>query len=254
MRDEQNRGVVVTASTVDQFGHPVLVGQVETEQRLVAQQHLGVTDEGLRDAQPLLFAARHRADGGVGVRLRTHLRDGGVDDRAPSGAAEQAGAPAVSVDAETDQVASAQRQTLVEGLLLRHVSDVGVARPRRGSGDADGSARRGQLSEQDLEQRRLSGAVGTQHGDELALLHGEVQVGPQRALTERQAGVAQFDGGGTAHDAPFRASASDCAVAVCHCTKSMPSGSVSVTSTTGMPAFSAFSRMFSVTLSTVCEL
>ncbi len=75
-------------------------------------------------------------------------------------------APAVAIEAETDEIAAAQRQVPVEGLALGDVADAGVAPPGRPAQDLDGAgAERGQ-AEHDAQQRGLARPVGTQDGDE----------------------------------------------------------------------------------------
>ena len=87
--DEQHGGAGGAAPLVDQSGDGALVGEVEREQRLVAQQHLGVADERLRHPQPLLLAAgepphRRVRVGGAADRLerRVHPRAPGPHGRA----------------------------------------------------------------------------------------------------------------------------------------------------------------------------
>ncbi len=129
MRDEQDGGVVIATTPVDQRRDEVLVGEVEAEQRLVAQQDVGIADQRLRDSQTLLLAARQGADGSLGVCLGSYLGECRVHRGFPLLPETDPGAPAVTVDAETDQVASAQGDALVEGLLLRHVARDANYRP-----------------------------------------------------------------------------------------------------------------------------
>ena len=86
-----------------------LAGQVEGEERLVAQQHPGITEQGLGDAQALLFAAREHADRRIGegagadrLQCLVHPRP----DR--PGVAGQA--PVMPVHPETDEVPAADGQ------------------------------------------------------------------------------------------------------------------------------------------------
>ncbi len=166
----------------------------------------------------------------------------------PSGAAEQAGCPS-GVRRRRDRPGRVRAAADPRrGILLRHVIPTLRCPPARVSGDADGSARRCQLSEQDLEQRRLSGAVGPSTAMNSPCSTVRFRSGPQRALTERQQASAQFDGGGYCSRRTVQASASDCAVAVCHCTNPCLRGASRSPRRPGCPRFSAFSRMFSVTL------
>ena len=50
MGDEDDRRAGLAAALVDEPGHASLAGQVEGEQRLVAQQDLGVAEQRLGDA------------------------------------------------------------------------------------------------------------------------------------------------------------------------------------------------------------
>jgi hypothetical protein len=82
VRHEQHCGVMAAPTLVDQRRDQVLVGEVEAEQRLVAQQDPRVADQSLRDPQSLLLTAGHGTDGSVGKRLGADLCDGVVDDLA----------------------------------------------------------------------------------------------------------------------------------------------------------------------------
>jgi zinc/manganese transport system ATP-binding protein len=57
VRDEHDRGARRASTRVDQFTDRLLVREIERQQRLVAQQHLRIPDERLRDPQPLLLTA-----------------------------------------------------------------------------------------------------------------------------------------------------------------------------------------------------
>ena len=67
VRDEHDGGVGRAPPPVDQVRDDLLVGQVEREQRLVAQQHRRVADQRLRHPQPLLLAAGEPPDRRVRV-------------------------------------------------------------------------------------------------------------------------------------------------------------------------------------------
>ena len=115
---------------------PALAGQVESEQRLVAQQDLGIAEEGLGDAQALLLATREQADRGIGVGAGADRPQGLVHPFSDgSGVARQT--PVVAVDAEADEVAPPNGQGAVEGLLLGYVAELVVAQPRRRAVDTD---------------------------------------------------------------------------------------------------------------------
>ncbi len=196
--DEQYRGVVVAAPPVDERGHQVLVRDVETEQRFVAQENPRVADESLRDAQPLLFTAGQRTDrGGVRVGLGTDLRDRGVHGSAPRLPESDSGRPTGA------RRHPGRRGRVRATARLRRATSAAARIPRvrspsspGGTGDGGGSAAERELAEQHLEQRRLTGTVGgAEHSDELAGPDRQVQVRPQRAVTECQPGIAELDGG-----------------------------------------------------------
>ena len=76
----------------------------------------------------------------------------------------------MTVDAEPDQVARAQRNVGVETALLRDVADAGIALAQRGSGDLARTRGERREPEQDLEQAGLAAAVGPEDREELARL------------------------------------------------------------------------------------
>ena len=118
-------------SLVDEARHGALAGQVEGEEWLVAQQDLGVTEQCLGDAQALLLAAREQADRCIGVGAGTD-RLQRVVHPLPDGPGVARQAPVVPVDAEADEVPTADRQRAVEGLLLGHVAELVVAQAAAG--------------------------------------------------------------------------------------------------------------------------
>ena len=114
----------------------------------------------------------------------------------------EAGHEPFLVDAQTDDVAPAQRRFARQGPLLRHVADPAVA------GAADGRTERlDRATAQPLEaedgpeQGRLARATGTQDRNELAGLDLEVEPGPQLASAAFERGAADAQGDGVAHAA-----------------------------------------------------
>jgi hypothetical protein len=98
----------------------------------------------------------------------------------------------VPVEAESDEVAAAQRKPVVDRAVLGHVTDSPTALLDRFPADRHVARGEWQLAEQHLQQGGLTGAVGSEHGDELTGMHGEVEVVPQHAFAERQTGAGQF--------------------------------------------------------------
>ena len=189
-----------------------LVGQVEREQRLVAQQHVRVADQGLRHPQPLLLATGQPPDRRVGVRRAADGGERGVHPLAPLPAA-----------AQPEAEAGARRG---RGRRGRGRAAAGPGRgpsaaarsrcsgcPRRGAASRDPHLAGGQRQqpEQHPHQRGLAGAVRAEHRDELAGRDVEVETVPQRAVAEaharrragtppawRRAASRRPDGGGAA--------------------------------------------------------
>ena len=122
VRDEDDGRPYAAPVRVEQARDDRLVGEVEREKRLVGEQEHGLRDERLRDAQPLLLAAGEPADRRVGIRRRSDLVERPVDARALV-RRQPAGAPAVAVEPESDEISSAQREVTVEDALLRRGLD-----------------------------------------------------------------------------------------------------------------------------------
>ena len=74
----------------------------------------------------------------------------------------------MTVDAQRDEVAGAQRQVGIERELLGHVADQRVAPAARRAADQHRAADRRRRAQDDPEQRRLAGAVGADQAGELA--------------------------------------------------------------------------------------
>ena len=131
--DEQHRGVVLAAAPIDQFrGLAVLVREVEAEQRLVTQQHLGVCRRV--PARSAAAAARRRTSTRRGRRRRdcaSHLLDGPSLTTARRVARIKRTGPVPQRCPSTPSPTRSRPRSgrsVVDGLLLRYVSDVPVAR------------------------------------------------------------------------------------------------------------------------------
>ena len=166
MGDEDHRRTGAAATLVDELGDGPLAGQVEGQQRLVAQQDAGVPEQGLGDAQPLLLAAREQADRGVGVgRGADGLHH--VVESLPLGPGAQRHAPAMPVEAEADQIPGPDRQILIERPLLGDIAHLVVAAVRCGAVDQDRARRHRDETEQHLQEGGLAHPVRPEHGQEL---------------------------------------------------------------------------------------
>ena len=193
--DEHDGGAGRPPPLVDQRGDAGLVGQVEREQRLVAQQHGRVADQRLGHPQPLLLAAGEAPDRRVRVARAADRGQRRVHPGPAHPAPAEADARPVPVQAEPDEVAPAQRQVRVQRLLLRDVADVRAAPPRFPAGDPHLARGQRLEPEQHAHQRGLARPVGAEDRDELAGLDVEVEAAPERPLPERQPGAAEADRG-----------------------------------------------------------
>ena len=97
------------------------------------------------------------------------------------------------VDAERDQVAGAHRGACGDELLLGDVPDAAVAAAHGMAVQLDGSGVERLLTEDRLEEAGLARAVRSEHGDELAGVHVEVESAPQGPLAEAERGGAQTE-------------------------------------------------------------
>ncbi len=175
MRDEHDRGARVTAPVVDELDDRLLVREVERQQRLVAQQHLAVADERLRDAEALLLTAREQTDRRIGVGLGADRRGSRRRPRAPARVPERQAAP-MTVEPEAHEIATADREDAVERMLLRHVPDVVTPPLRRPAVDLHVAVRQPGQTEQYAQQRRLARAVRAEHRDELPRRDVEIEM------------------------------------------------------------------------------
>src|SRR5437763_8890339 len=240
-----DRHPLVPADAGHEGGDRRLVRQVEAVERLVEQQHGGPAHEGLGDEDALLLAAGDLADRTLGV-------GGGVDQvddlgnsalclalATPAGPGET---PSVAVEAEAHDVDAAHAQAGVEAASLRQVADVGVVGAGPVAQHRQRARRQRHQSEHGVDERRLAGTVGTEHGDELSGGHRQVEVLPDLPSPEADCGVARVDGLGvqSRSQGPPSADASACSSFACQSWNLAEKGvSVSVMGTTGMPFFLA---------------
>ena len=207
MRDEQDGDPLGAADLLDERGDGALVRQVEAVERLVQEEELRSPNERLRDEESLLLAAGERAERTFRVALGSDERDRlAYACRLGIGAeSRQRHAPAVAVEPESHEVDAADPRGRVERPALREVADRRIRRAGRAAEHADVAARERQQPERDLEQRRLPGAVGPEHGDERTGLHRQRDLCPDDAAAEPDLGARDLEGGG--HRAVARASA-----------------------------------------------
>ena len=122
VRDEDDRRAGAAPVRVEEAGDDLLVGEVEREERLVGKQERRARDERLRDAKPLLLAAREASERRIGVAACSNRLDGVLEAIALP-RREPSRAESVAVETEAHEIAAAQRQVAIEDSLLRDVAD-----------------------------------------------------------------------------------------------------------------------------------
>ena len=184
----------VAPARVDELADRLLVREVEREQRLVAQQHLRIADQRLRDAEPLLLAARQQPDRRVGVALARRPTGSPSSTRARLARVTERQPAPVTVETEAHEIAAADRQVAVERVLLRHVADVVTPAPRRATVDLD---RRRSTTGVSPSRTRSNVVLPAPFGPSTARNSPgsivEVEVLEQRARAEAHRRVAQPD-------------------------------------------------------------
>ena len=208
MGDEEDGEVRGATALIDDRGDLALPPRIERQERLVEQDEAWVAQEALRDAKPLLLAAREQADRDVGEGARPDGIERAVHGRSGRSAGKResvarAGQP------ELDELAPADRQIPVEAAMLRDVAHRPEGLAWLGATDRRRPRARSQLSEEHLEQGRLARAVRPEDGDELAGLHGEVKPAKDRSRAVARAQIVQLDHGHGAHVLTPSAAASD---------------------------------------------
>jgi hypothetical protein len=183
MRVEEHRDAA-PAELLQQPAHGDAAGGVERAGRLVEEQELGRSDEGLGEAEPLLHAFRHLLDLAIGGVAEADELEEVASFRGP---AARPGEALVKIE---HLVAACPPRVAEE---LREVPEPRSGRdgtgrvaeylraPRRRSNEAAG----------DLDERRLAGAIRTEKADQLTLADLDVDA-PQRVDA---ATVTLLDGG-----------------------------------------------------------
>ena len=218
---------------VEQVDDAALVGEVEREERLVGEQQRRVGDERLRDAQPLLLAARETADRRVGVRASRRPRRARASTRARSSAPKRPKPQRWPSSPSRTRSRPRSGDVAVEDALLRDVAD------RDGSARAAGSPRSRRCRRSARAARAGSGSATS-----CPCRSGRARraARPARARSSspsKSVALAEAErrDPSTRDDAHLVASAAASARAwsSCHCWKVRCGGSVSVTGRPGCP-------------------
>ena len=190
--------LVIARHAVQQGDDLLHASRVEVRERLVEQEQRGLAGEGVRDEDALLLAARKASHATASEALRVHVDEQRLDTIALFfGPARES--VALGVEAERDEIASANGDVRVEQHLLRHVPErTAVTRQRRPA--HSNLARVGALeSENGSKQRRLAHAVRADQPRELALVDLEADVVKDRSTGERDADAVDFEDRRGAH-------------------------------------------------------
>ena len=157
---EQHRGAVLTAASSMQVDDGALVGEVEREQRLVAQQHAGSPTRACATRSRCCSPPESRPTGASARSRAPTAQRLAAPPRPLAPAPRRAGPAAVPVEAEPDEVAPAQRGQRVDGRAAAGRTRR-VAFPRRGARPSTSHvpAASGEQAEQHPEQGRLARAV-----------------------------------------------------------------------------------------------
>jgi hypothetical protein len=165
---------------------------MEPRRRLVEEDQLGIADERQRQVEPALLTARERAHVGVGLLLQAGDRDDLLD--------------VARARVEVGEVAQrlARRDVAVHPGRLQDDADALAQRPRAllwvVSEHRHDPARARAVALEDLDGRRLPGAVGPEQAEDLAGGDLEVQAPHGLVLAVGLAQVANEDGRcGSAH-------------------------------------------------------
>src|SRR5581483_7927825 len=144
-------------------------GRVEARHRLVEDGEPRAVHERLRDPDALERPLGERPEPRPALRLEADEGQELLDARAARSAAEP-------VEMRVEDERLLDREVVVEVGLLGQEPD---RRARRGveraPAEADGAARRAEEAEEQLERRRLPGAVVADEAEELPLLEREVE-------------------------------------------------------------------------------
>ena len=143
--------------------------RIEAGRGLVQEEQLRVSDEGARQGQPLLLAARERAHLGVCLLFERHESQRLRDRQAAwiEAAEEREHLAHVQLVGELrllelDAQPAAQGEAIAPPVVPEHLDLSGVGRPK---------------PFEDLHRGRLARAVGPEHAETLGALHLEVEAG-----------------------------------------------------------------------------
>src|SRR5439155_14748590 len=160
--------------------------RVETDRRLVQEQHLGLRDEGTGDLEPAALAAAVARDGPV-EELGEPKRPAELADAVPGGA--WLDAPEAGVEVE---IAAAGQGAVDDRVLEDHAAcSTGGERLARNveAGDPRAAAGRDDRRREHADRRRLAGAVRAEQTEHLS--GGDPEVDALHGLDTARVGLVQ---------------------------------------------------------------
>ena len=171
---DQDHRVAGGLEPADQVEHLGDLADADRRGRLVHQHDLRVGEPGAGDRHGLALAAGHRLHQvpgpGLGLQLGEELGGAGVH----GAAVEEAERPEAPGDLAAEEDVERRRQVVAEREILVDDLDAGVARLERGGEahrravEAHLAGRGGEAAGDDLDQRRLAGAVVAHEAEDLA--------------------------------------------------------------------------------------
>ena len=141
---------------------------VEPAERLVQKEHARLAGQGARDEDPLALAARKLAEKGPGLSFQPNQLERLVG--APTARQREPAVPRrIGIGAHRRDVERRDGEVEPCALGLRDVGDTSL--------DLDGAGAARKLAKERPEEARLAATVRPQHGDDLARVNMEVDLG-----------------------------------------------------------------------------
>jgi hypothetical protein len=192
VRAEQHRQAQFLLQPAHQLHNASLMAHIEANQRLIQQQQARLAKQGLREQQPLSFAAGDFAERTPGQIARIDQIERLVHLLPPRNPKPRQ-SPAMAMPRAGDEVPAAQSDVARPDSLLRHIPDSRVAAPDRHAQHADCAPARRNETEQGPQQGRLPRAVRAEHAHELAAVNRKRDVREHRTLAIGEGHALKFD-------------------------------------------------------------
>ena len=199
--DQDDGGRVVSHGEIGQSGCQGLASaEVEPGGGLVEEQQGGVGHQRAGDLDALALARGEGPEGPLAKRAAAHSLEEqgrptsvGIGEGVPP--RRERRVPGRHDDVDRAEVRVDGRRQRRAGVADRSSQLARVDRAHLCAEDADQAARRPEVGAEDLEQRRLAGAVGTQHDPTLPVPDRPVDVGQDGPARPHDGDPAEFDHG-----------------------------------------------------------